>query len=560
MHSGRRTIGALVATLVLLLGLTSATSVSAAAKKPAKKSAKKKTTKKKTTKKVITRVIDSPSSSTAAGGKARPANVDPDGTLAIGFAAAANSLDPIARPTPLTTYLSPLYDRLTNIDANLNVQPMLATSWRFPDRSTMELTLRTNATFEDGTKFDAAAVKANIERDKQPSSGLFSQLSGVSSVEVVRPDLVRFHLSSGGTELPGLLATQAGMMMSPKVIASGVKLDNGTHGAGSGPYTVSSFVPGDKITYKQSSLVTSGSYWDKGAGLLKQMSIQYIVQNIQRINAVRSGDLDLGFVTGSDVATAAKAIKDGTVQGITVDVPLTEAVFQMRQTRPPFDNLQFRQAMEYGINKELFNQAIYEGQCAPSNIFWTPSHWSYSKSADSIYHFDHDKAQQLVKQSGIFNPTFTMGYSAIFAQQAQVIQGMLGDYGINVKLELLPTGDTRFQTGQLDALYGAATAPGVDPLGYIKAFYLGTSGLGLYNDADASVTKALAQASDPSTPQVTAKALYDTIYTKLANQAVQVDLCHIRQAYVHAGKVANISDVGFKFSGLPDFRYLYVKK
>jgi peptide/nickel transport system substrate-binding protein len=290
------------------------------------------------------------------------------------------------------------------------------------------------------------------------------------------------------------------------------------------------------------------------------MTIQYIVQNLQRINAVRSGDLDLAFVTGSDVATGAKVIKDGTLQGITVEVPLTEASLQLRQTRPPFDNLAFRQAMEYAIDKALFNKAVYEGQCTPSNIFWTPDHWSYSKKADSMYGFDRDKAMKLIKESGIAKPSFTLGYGALFAQQAQVIQGMLSELGVEVKLEQLSQGDNRFRDGQLDALYGAVTSPGVDPVGYVKAYYVGDSGLRLYDDADGAVAKALDQASDPSTPVAAAKAAYETIYTKLAAQAVQVDICHIRQAYVHAGKVANIDDVGSKINGLPDFRYLYVKK
>ncbi|MBW8825990.1 MAG: hypothetical protein JF603_06540 [Acidobacteria bacterium] len=571
MQFRRKTSGVVFVALLALLGLVGTAGASAAPKKAthAKKKAHKKTTKKKATAKKTTakakpvsRVINSPTGSTTQSGRPRPANVDPDGTLSVGYAAGASTLDPAARAsTGYAAFMYPLYDRLTTIDDNLNVQPMLATGWRFPDRSTMEMTLRTDVTFEDGTKFDAAAVKANIERSKTlPGSGLASQLSGISSVEVVRPDLVRFHLSAGGTELPSIFSSLAGMMISPTVIASKVSLDNGTHGGGSGPYTVASFVPADKVTYKQSKTVLDGKYWDKGAGLLKQMSWQFVATSLQRINAVRSGDLDMAQVTGTDATTAEKYIKDGTVQGFALAVPLTGVALQFRQTRPPFDNVQFRTAMQYAIDKNLFAQGAYQGGCDPDNIFWTPAHWSFSKTADSMYRFDHDKAQQMIKSSGIFNPSFTLGYATIYAPQAQAIQGILGDYGINVKLEQYPSGDTRFREGQMDAIYSAISSVGVDPSGYVKNYYIGSSGLGLYNDADGSVTKALAQASDPTTSQATAKGLYDTIYTKLAAQAVQVDLCHTHQAWIHEGKVANIRDLGFTFNGIPDSRYLYVKK
>lgn len=55
----------------------------------------------------------------------------------------------------------------------------------------VEFTLRDDVTFHDGEPFDAAVVKANIERALGPDSTVASQIPSIESVEVVdEPDLV----------------------------------------------------------------------------------------------------------------------------------------------------------------------------------------------------------------------------------------------------------------------------------------------------------------------------------------------------------------------------------
>src|SRR5689334_19192083 len=57
-----------------------------------------------------------------------------------------------------------LYDSLIGIDPKLNFVPELATAWKFTDDKTLSLTLRTDVKFQDGTDFNADAVKFNIDR------------------------------------------------------------------------------------------------------------------------------------------------------------------------------------------------------------------------------------------------------------------------------------------------------------------------------------------------------------------------------------------------------------
>src|SRR5689334_879304 len=62
------------------------------------------------------------------------------------------------------------YNSLTRLDLAGNISGELAESWSAPDAKTWEFKLRKGVKFHDGTDFDAAAVKFNIERHKDPAT------------------------------------------------------------------------------------------------------------------------------------------------------------------------------------------------------------------------------------------------------------------------------------------------------------------------------------------------------------------------------------------------------
>src|SRR4029077_19411925 len=137
----------------------------------------------------------------------------------------------------------------------------LATQWSWSaDNLALTMTLRPGVTFHDGEVFDAAAVKTNIERYKTaPESRRKTELKQVSAVEVVDPLTVRLKLSEPYAPLVGILSDRAGMMVSPKAIASeGDKLAN--HLVCAGPYKFVERVAQDRIV-----LDKFDKYWNAGA-------------------------------------------------------------------------------------------------------------------------------------------------------------------------------------------------------------------------------------------------------------------------------------------------------
>ena len=89
-------------------------------------------------------------------------------TLRIGLAEDPDVLDPtLARTFVGRIVFASLCDKLFDIDEKLNIVPQLATSYEWSaDNKALTIKLRHGVTFHDGEKFDAAAVKFNIERHK----------------------------------------------------------------------------------------------------------------------------------------------------------------------------------------------------------------------------------------------------------------------------------------------------------------------------------------------------------------------------------------------------------
>src|SRR6266849_3861463 len=198
-----------------------------------------------------------------------------------------------------------MYDSLVRVDVKGTIIPWLAEKWTTSsDGKTVTFNLRQGVKYHDGSVFDAASVKWNIERYiNTKGSSRTGDLSAVASVEVVDASTVKFNLKSAFAPLLAALVDRAGMMVSQKVVdAMGADFTLKPFKAGTGPFILTEAVKNDHYTLEKNP-----DWWgkdDKGNKLpfLDKIIVKPIEDSNVRLTNLRTGNAQIGnSVTGKDV-------------------------------------------------------------------------------------------------------------------------------------------------------------------------------------------------------------------------------------------------------------------
>jgi peptide/nickel transport system substrate-binding protein len=392
-------------------------------------------------------------------------------TLRIGLAEDPDVLDPtLGRTFVGRVVFAATCDKLLDLDEKLNIVPQLATAYQWsPDYKTLTLKLRQGVTFHDGEKFDAEAVKFNIERHKtMAGSTRKGELASVATVEIVDPYTVKLNLSAPFAPLLAVLTDRAGMMVSPKAAkAEGEKF--GTHPVCAGPFKFVERVAQGRITFERFP-----NYWNKGAIHFDKVIYEPIADSQVRLANLKAGQLDLiERFNPSDMAglkadsrfRVSRIVEIG-YQGITINLGKSDLAKTSVLKDP-----RVREALELSIDREGFVQVAQEGEGLAGNQWVAPTNSWYSKAAPMPKR-DVNRAKALLKEAGVTNPSFTMVTPTTSDAQryAQVIQAMAKESGFDIKIQ-----STEFSTsldmadkGQFEA-YVLAWSGRADPDGNLQS-------------------------------------------------------------------------------------------
>ncbi len=466
-------------------------------------------------------------------------------TLRIGLAEDPDVLDPsMARTFVGRIVFAGLCDKLFDLDEKLNVVPQLATSYEWSkDNKALIVKLRNGVTFHDGEKFDAQAVKYNLERHKDmKGSNRRGELAVVSSVDAVDPSTVRINLAAPFAPLLAVLTDRAGMMVSPKAAdAAGDKF--GARPVCSGPFKFVERIAQDRIVLERFP-----NYWNKGQIHFDRIVYQPIVDATVRLANLRSGQLDfIERMAPSDVPQLrndsrfkiAKIVEIG-YQGITINVGKSD----IAQKNPLGKDPRVREAFELSLDRDAIVKVAMEGEAQPGNQWVAPSNQYYGKSAP-IPKRNVQRARQLLKEAGVPNPSFTlMTPTTSDAQRiAQIVQAMAKDAGFDIKIQ-----STEFATslnladkGQFEA-YVLAWSGRADPDGNLHTM-LACKGPTNYAGYCKDDVEALINESRTSLDPARRAAAYDKIAQAVAKDRPIVYLYHRNWLWAHNAKLSGLRAV-----------------
>ena len=402
---------------------------------------------------------------TAIGAGCAPKPATPQ-RLAYGLTLAPSGIDPhINSSSELGIPLTSVYDTLVYQDpATGQFVPGLAQSWKISDDGkTYTFELRHDVKFHDGTPFNAAAVKTNLDRITDPA--LQSQkaaflLGPFDRAEAADEFTLVIHLKQPFAPLmDGLSQVYLGIA-SPAALNKWGQ-DYQLHQVGTGPFIFKEYVPKDHLTLVRNPDYKWGpSFWENhGPAYLDEITFRFYEDPATRALALESGQADvMGEVPPQEVD---RLTGSGKFQLIAVPIPGQPLQMFLNTQRAPTDDLRVRQALIYATDRAAIIKAIFRDKSPVALGPLTAVTLGYDPSVKSFYPFDLNQARQLLDEAGwragadgirqkngqrlqLDGALMSFGF---VPETAQLLQAQWAVVGVDLKTQLVPYG-TLLQAGR----------------------------------------------------------------------------------------------------------------
>lgn len=326
-----------------------------------------------------------------------------------------------------------IYDSLIRETPDGELVPGLAESWESPDPNTFVLHLREDVQFQDGTPFNAEAVKAHLERGQNdPASTIQDVLAPIESITTPDELTVELHLSEPQVGLlPVAFTWRAGMIESPTAYEEAGETYGADEAVGAGPYQYDSHTPSEDM-----HVTAWDGYWDAENRHLAGIDLLGSAEEFQ-IERLRSGEVDYAAIKDTQLPEAEAAQEAGDIE-FRLSPTDQYAEIYVNWSVPPFDQLEVRQALNHALDRELLVEAL-TGNSA--TVAWSPlseTNWAHDSAVDEMYPYDPERARELLAEAGYpdgVSVTVGMIDHQYYRRMAEAVQDMVQESGFDFELE-----------------------------------------------------------------------------------------------------------------------------
>ncbi|HLR60828.1 MAG TPA: glutathione ABC transporter substrate-binding protein [Lentibacillus sp.] len=487
-----------------------------------------------------------------------------DLTIAIGADVVSLSAHG-SNDVPSSNVQENIYETLTTLDENQEVQPGLAEDWEEVDETTWDFHLREGVTFHDGAELTAEVVKMNFERlmdDKIASPRAFL-LEAVESVEVRDEYTVRINLKYPYAPLLANLAHSGTGIMSPNIIEKDyAQMEEGgdvdtyinQNPVGTGPFVFEEWTPGESVV-----LTRNDNYWGKPAKL-DSVTFKVVTEQSSRIAELETGTSHVADAIGPNNVSRVEGMPNAKVVQ-EPSVSLSYVGFNVQKA--PFDDQKVRQAISMAINKEEIIQGVYNGVGIPAIGPLAPPVFGYDESVDGL-EYDPERAQELLAEAGHedgFSTTLWTNDNEQRVDTAVTIQSQLEEIGIDVEIQELEWGAylERTANGEHDMfILGWSTVTSDADYGMYPLFHssqVGDPGNRSFLKND-ELDKVLDEARRETNPEERQK-----LYTKAQEMLVEIaPMIYIHHQEYLLGVSNTVKDFGIDAQGIYQIKQAYIEK
>jgi len=390
-------------------------------------------------------------------------------TIVMGSAVDIYTLDPaVGFDVAIGSSLKGLYDALFRYVGNPpQVVPWLAQRYEVSEDG-MEWTFQLveNAVFHDGTPVTAEAVQYSARRLLRIGKGasfLFAGVLDEESVQVVGKYVVRFRLLQPFGPFLSILPWL--FIVNPRLVEANAGSDDGQtwlkdHDAGSGPFTVGEWKPGEMYEFK-----AVPDYW-KGwpadshlDGYIRRV----IPDRAARVQALEKGEVDL-----IDWASPEDQTRLGEKGFVVIDEP-TMLLYEIKLNNQEgyTANVHVRRAISYAFDYQAL-QEIWGGRATPA-VGPLPASLELTAKDLEVYRLDMEKARAELARSPWPNGGFSLDFVYVTGLEeerktGEIVRRQLAQLNISVNLIPMAWADA------VVAFQDPKTAPAMFPIYAASAY------------------------------------------------------------------------------------------
>ncbi|EBA14181.1 Twin-arginine translocation pathway signal [Roseobacter sp. CCS2] len=322
-----------------------------------------------------------------------------------------------------------VFDSLTEVGADGSLKGELAESWEASaDAKTWTFNLRQGVTFHNGKSFGADDVIASLQLHVAEGAKSAAQpiVAAITEMNKMSDSQVQFVLEAGNADFPYLMSDYHLLMYPAGQIEEAI-----ANGIGTGLYQVQSFDPGVRMVATR----YADHYKGDSAGFFDEIEYIAINDNTARMNALMTGQVDA--INRIDFKTEAllRANPALRIQEVTGNQHYT---FAMLTDNAPFNDVNVRRALKYGINRQEMVDKILLGHGQVGNDTPIGPASQYYHADMEQLEYDPDQAKFYLQQAGLDSLNIDLSASnAAFegaVDAAQLFQASAAPAGINLNV------------------------------------------------------------------------------------------------------------------------------
>lgn len=354
--------------------------------------------------------------------------------IVMAYSGELQTLDPQQSNYGQTNLLnSGLYETLVTYTEDNELVGLLAEDFAAsPDATSVDVTLRPDVTFHDGTVLTADDVKFSLDRYTSIGVGIGGLFANYDSTTVVDDQTLTINLKVADSLFLDKLAKA--YIFNGDLVTENAGGDDGqawlaANDAGTGPYTLETDSLADNIVVTRFE-----DYWAFDETRPEEITFRRIDESATQVQEIKAGNVD--YVNNLSVADKQSLEGEAGIQ--TDNLPLlNQQYIQFNTTTGPTADPNVRRALQMAFDYEGALESIMlgEGQVATGPL---PIGMPCGGKFDP-YEQDLEGAQALLEEAGYSDLKLTMRYQPRIADQSREAVLFQSDLAsIGVELELVP--------------------------------------------------------------------------------------------------------------------------